>query len=247
MRKFLLILLGLLLIAPSTFAANCTGKTCIDVTTDPRKGGIVITATQNSPGSTTKPKIQRTPRPVKSHRPTIVRAQPKPKPTSIRSRVSTPTHHPLPRTARTFTPKVVTAVSLSDSLTRLIPMRGVYSQPAGSALTQIPVVFWTDTPPTFATTAQIFGIAVGISLQPTYAWNFGDGFYLHTKIPGSSYPVSGITHTYNTSGRYQVQLTISWSGQWSAGGHFYPVLGDVIVQNYTLDLLVTPGPTHYIQ
>jgi len=84
-------------------------------------------------------------------------------------------------------------------------------------------------------------------LHPTFEWDFGDGSHMTTSHTGASYPQGGISHNYLRSGRYQVRLAISWAGSWSAGGNNFPVLGDVIVQNYSLDLLVAPGPTHYLQ
>lgn len=250
MRKFVVIFSLLIFLPAPALAGNCTGKTCIAVTTDPKKGGIVITATQNSPGSSPKPKVRRAPRPVHTRRPVTVKARPRPTPSPVRKRTVTPIRRvarAVASTARTFTPKVVAAVSLSDSLTQLIPMRNVYSQPAGAALTQLPVVFWTDTSSSFSTTATILGIAVGVQLHPTFEWDFGDGVRLQTDHPGAAYPATDISHIYRTSGRYQVRLTVSWSGTWSAGGNSFPVLGDVIVQNFTLDLVVSPGPTHYQQ
>ncbi len=247
MRKFFALSLVILCIPAPALAANCTGKTCIDVSTDPAKGGIVITATQNSPGSTPKPKVHRTPRPVRTYHPPVQRMRPKPSPSSTKHIATKKVIRRVSSAAKTFTPKVVAAVSLSDSLTKLIPLRSVYSQPAGAALTQVPVVFWSDTASFFSTAANILGIAVGVSLHPHFEWDFGDGAHLQTSRPGSAYPLGEISHVYSRSGRYQVRLTISWSGTWSAGGNVFPVLGDVIVQNFFLDLVVAPGPTRYLK
>lgn len=254
MRKFLLVLsLSLstgFFFPASGLAGNCAGKTCIDVSTDPGKGGIVITATQNSPGSSSRPKVRKAPQATRTHRSVVTKPRPRISPTPSRKpQVLRPRAVALPvrRPARTFTPKVVAAVSLSDSLTQLIPMKGVYSQPASAALTQMPVIFWTDTSTFFSTSATILGIVVGVQLRPTFEWDFGDGSRLKTSQPGAPYPSAGISHIYRTAGRYRVQLAVSWSGIWSAGGNSFPVLGDVIVQNFALDLVVSPGPTHYQQ
>ncbi len=207
----------------------------------------MITATQNSPGSSPKPRVRATPRPVRTPRPHIAKVRPKPAPSNTKTGSSKKIVRRVSKAARTFTPKVVAAVSLSDSLMQLIPSRGVYSQPAGAALTGLPVYFWTDTSTFFATSASILGIAVGVSLHPNFEWDFGDGAHVQTTTPGAGYPTGGISHVYSKSGRYLVRLAISWSGTWSAGGNHFPVLGDVILQNFSLDLVVAPGPTHYLQ
>ncbi len=247
MRKLLAILMLVLCIPFPALAANCTGKTCIDVTTDPQRGGIVITATQNSPGHTSKPRIRATPHPVRTPVRHIAKVRPKPTPSATKAGTAKKIVRRVSKAARTFTPKVVAAVSLSDSLMQLIPLRSVYSQPAGAALTGLPVFFWTDTSTFFATTANILGIAVGVSLHPNFEWDFGDGAHLQTTTSGAAYPTGGISHVFSKSGRYLVRLAISWSGTWSAGGNNFPVLGDVVVQNFSLDLVVAPGPTHYLQ
>ena len=247
MRRFFALLVVILCMPLPALAATCTGKTCIDVSTDPAKGGIVITATQNSPGSTPKPKVHPAPRPARTYHRPAPRVRPTPSPTHAKPSAVKRVIHRVSKAAKTFTPQVVAAVSLSDSLTQLIPIRSVYSQPAGAALTQMPVVFWSDTSSFFSTAAKILGIAVGVSLHPTFEWDFGDGAHLQTASPGSAYPAAEISHVYSKAGRYQVHLTISWSGTWSAGGNAFPVLGDVIVQNFSLDLVVAPGPTHYLK
>ena len=51
-----------LITASAAWAAPCELKVCVQVVTDPATNQIVITAVQNKPGSTAKPKPKGTPR-----------------------------------------------------------------------------------------------------------------------------------------------------------------------------------------
>jgi PKD repeat protein len=132
-------------------------------------------------------------------------------------------------------------------LTQLIPLRQIYSQPTARALSGIPIYFWTTTNPYFSTIAQVLGISVGLSLRPTFNWDFGDGSTMKSSSPGGRYPSGEVTHKYLLPGEYQIALTISWAGSWSAQGSSYPVIGDAIVQHLSSSIEVLPAPTYYNQ
>lgn len=237
--------------APPLHAASCVTKTCISVTTDPQHGGIIITATKNSPGSHSLPKPKR-PSP---HRPTVKPASQPIKKSTRRSPPITPrittqakrVWYPKKVTDRTFTPKVVAAVSLTDQLTQLLPMAAIHFQPEPEALTQVPVNFWTDTSALFTTATVILGINVGVALHPTLLWNFGDGSSLQTQNSGANFPMGGVLHTFRDPGQYLVTLTVSWAGTWSAGGNSFPVLGETILQNLVKSITINPAAVKYVK
>jgi hypothetical protein len=252
---------------PPLHADSCVTKTCISVTTDAQHGGIIITATKNSPGSHSSPKPKHLTSKPRRKAPILrTRSPSTPRPTShpttptirkttrrsprVTPRITTETKRVVftkKVTDRTFTPKVVAAVSLTDQLTQLLPMAAIYFQPEPQGLTQVPVNFWTDTSPLFTTATVILGIKVGVALRPTLLWNFGDGSSLQTQNSGASFPKVGVLHTFRDPGQYLVTLTVSWAGTWSAGGNSFPVLGETILQNLTKSITINPALVKYLK
>jgi PKD domain len=232
--------------ATSTHAAQCTNNVCIEVHTDPTTGKVIIDATKKIPGLTPAPVA---PKPV-SH-PTVI---PIPKPSAKRTVNPTPRpyvrhvpyvyHPPKPKPAATITtPKEVAEVNLADQISQLLPMRHIYIQPANGVIAQLPTYFWTDTNPLFTTATKILGISVGVTLDPTFLWQFGDGSSFITTQPGAELPDKTITHVYKKAGRFTCTLTVSWLGNWNAGGYSYPVTGGAIIQSYSTIVTVAPAPT----
>ena len=227
MKRLIALTIALTVLPFNAMAAvQCSEKICVKVFTDPKTGQIIIQANQNRAGATPKPVVHRTPNPH-----------------------PTRTWSPRPYTPRPYTPrpkpKAVTAISLSDQLTQLIPIREIYYQPAPKTLAQVPVNLWTTTNPTFNTSVVILGIPVSVFLTPTYMWDFGDGTTLSTVDRGAPYPNGQIFHTYKTNGTYTASLTVSWTGSWMADKLLYPVLGGAIVQKMQVSILVLPAPTKY--
>ena len=229
-----LLILALLLFAasPAQAAPNCSTKICVKVYTDPKTGKLIITAKRN--GSSTSPK----PVPTRTWKPRPY--TPKPKPTF------TAASKPIVIVTKKYTPKPVVKLSLSDQLAQLIPMKDIYYQPAVGALVQVPVNFWTTTPPTFKTSVVMLGIPITVYLQPTYLWNFGDGTTLSTANRGAPYPEHSITHIYRSTGTFSASLQISWSGNWQASGSTSAVSGGAIVQNIYTTVRVVGAPSKYL-
>ena len=243
------LVLGAVEITPA-HAAQCTNNVCIEVHTDPITGKVIIDATKKIPGSTpapvtSKPAAHPTPKPT---------PKPSPKPTVKRTVNPTPRpyvrhvpyvyHPPKPKPAASITtPKEVAAVNLADQISQLLPMRNIFVQPASGVIAQLPTYFWTDTNPLFNTAAQILGVSVGVTLNPTFLWQFGDGSSFTTTQPGAQLPDKTVKHTYKKAGRYTCTLTVSWLGNWSAGGYSYPVTGGAIIQSYSTMIVVAPAPT----
>ncbi len=229
-------------------ATDCISQACISVQADQNGNSIIITAHQGSPGNSTttkaKPKIIRpTAKPVPRSRQVYTWIPWKPAP-----RRTVPIQRSKPRTV-VHKPKVTTvaSVSLSDQLTQLLPMHRLFKQPSSTSLVGVPIYFWTDTNPAFTTVASILGISVGVNLQPTFTWNFGDGSTSSTNQAGSTYPSGVITHSYRSPGLYMASVGISWGGTWSAQGNSFPVLGGAITQTISLPVDIASAPTNYIK
>jgi hypothetical protein len=235
--------------------AQCTGSVCIDVHADPTTGKVVIDATKIIPGiipsstPTAAPKA-----PVKPAKKPVTALAPKP----VVKRTVNPTprpyvrhvpyvyHPPKPKPAKTIsTPTPVAAVNLADQITQLLPLRNIYVEPSGGAIASIPTYFWTDTNSIFNTATTILGVGVGVTLNPSFTWNFGDGASMTLDHPGAPLPDKSVGHVYSKAGRYNVTLIVSWLGSWAAGGYSYPVIGGAIVQSYSTNLTVLPAPTRF--
>jgi hypothetical protein len=232
--KILIALLLLLSVNPAVAAPNCNTKVCVKVYTDPKTGKLIITANRNGSSTTPKPIPTRTwkPRPYTPRPYTPRPYTPRPKPTSI--------------VTKKYTPKPVVKLSLSDQLAQLIPVKDIYHQPAASALVQVPVNFWTTTPPTFKTSVVMLGVPITVYLSPTYLWDFGDGTRLSTTSRGAQYPNQSITHIYNRAGNYFASLQITWGGTWQAAGTTSAVSGGAIVQNLSTQVTVVTAPSKYL-
>ena len=174
MRK-LLVLILLIGLTPSAYAAKCEKKVCIKVYTDPATGRVVIEAKKG------KPKV------VVTYKPTPRIVTPRPTPTR--------TWKPRPYTPRPRVSKKP-ATSLADKLAQLIPNREINKLPVGDALVQVPVKFSTNTDLVFARAVSILGVAVQVNLTPTFNWDFGDGYTSvlikpkHTFLKDSTFKVS---------------------------------------------------------
>jgi len=215
-------------------APNCNTKVCVKVYTDPKTGKLIITANRNGSSSTPKPAPTRTwkPRPYTPKPKPTVTVKPTPKPTTI--------------VTKKYTPKPVVKLSLSDQLAQLIPMKDIYHQPTANALVQVPVNFWTTTPPTFKTSVVMLGVPITVYLSPTYLWDFGDGTRLSTVSRGAAFPNQSITHIYSRAGSYMASLRITWGGSWKASGATSAVTGGAIVQNLYTEVRVSSAPSKYL-
>ena len=228
--KVLIALLLLFSVNPAVAAPNCNTKVCVKVYTDPKTGKLIITAKRNGSSTTPKPAPTRTwkPRPY----------TPKPKPTV--------TVKPTVIVTKKYTPKPVVKLSLSDQLAQLIPVKDIFHQPAANSLVQVPVNFWTTTPPTFKTSVVMLGVPITVYLSPTYLWDFGDGTKLSTISRGAAFPNQSITHIYSRAGSYSASLKITWGGTWQASGATSAVSGGAIVQNLYTQVNVVTAPSKYL-
>ncbi len=231
--KILIALLLLLSVNPAIAAPNCNTKVCVKVYTDPKTGKLIITAKQNGSSATPKPISKPVVKPI-------------PKPTRTwKPRPYTPRPVATAIVPKKYTPKPVVKLSLSDQLAQLIPMKEIHHQPATSALVQVPVNFWTTTPPNFKTSVVMLGIPITVYLSPTYLWDFGDGTKLSSTTRGAPFPNQSITHTYTRTGSYAASLQITWGGTWKASGTTSEVSGGAIIQNLYTQVKVVTAPSKY--
>ncbi|MGY1839688.1 MULTISPECIES: hypothetical protein [unclassified Modestobacter] len=99
-----------------------------------------------------------------------------------------------------------------------LPELATRQQPPGNALTNLPVIFYTDSPAIQTFTVDIRGFSVVIVATATgYTWHTGDGATLTTDHPGAPYPDHSITHEYD-SGTYTANLTTTWGATFSVDG-----------------------------
>jgi PKD repeat protein len=118
-------------------------------------------------------------------------------------------------------------------------------EPNGWAITGLAANFWTD-----ATTQIGEGLLLGQPAQVRftpigYHWNYGDGTTTTSTTGGASWDNLGLTefsptttsHTYTTTGKYTVTLTIDYHADYSFGDQGWrPVQGTVTTPSTPLTI-----------
>lgn len=213
-------------------AADCIDKTCVDVFTENNQ--LIITAQKGAGKPTTKPATKKPvvkPKPAITIKPTP-RPTAKPKPVVPKKAIATPVEKP-------------TAASLSDKLVKLLPVGDVNFQPEVDPLVNLPVYFWTQTQTRFTALVPILDVVVYVNLTPTFTWSFGDGGLFVTTMQGAPFPIGGVTHTYEKSGDYSVNLRVTWNGTFSVNGVTTPISGNAITQSINRSISVAKAPTRF--
>ena len=186
-----------------------------------------------------------TKKPVVKPKPIItIKPAPKPTPTPIPK----PTVKPKPVVTKKVIAKPVAkpaAASLSDKLVKLLPLGDINFQPEVDPLVNLPVYFWTQTPTRFTALVPILDVVVYVNLTPTFTWSFGEGGLFITTMQGAPFPIGGITHTYNKSGDYSVNLRVTWNGTFSVNGITTPISGNAITQSINRTISVAKAPTRF--
>ena len=245
-KRYYIIILISIIASPSAYGAGqCVDKTCVDVFTSDNQ--LVITAQKGKKQSSAKPVVKKP----------IIKVIPKPKaspfviPKVLKKPVLKSTvvvNKPVVKkpVAKKVVAKVASA-SLSDKLIKMLPAGDINFAPEQTALVNVPVYFWTQTPTRFTALIPILDVVVYVNLTPTFTWSFGDNSFFVTTTQGAPFPIGPITHTYKTSSDYQVNLKVIWRGTWSVNGVITPVSGNAITQSITRSLPVVKGPTKYIK
>ena len=220
------LVIGLLILGIPNAGAACTDKTCVDVFTDNNQ--LVITAQKGAVKPTPKP----VPKPVKKVAPKPAA----PKPPAAKPVVKKPV------AKKVAVPKPATT-SLSDKLTKLLPVGDINFQPSSQSVVNIPTYFWTQTPERFQAVVPILDVIVYVNLYSTLTWSFGDGSEMTTLLRGGPFPNPSVTHVYKTKGEKVVNLKVTWQGTWSVNGVTSPIVGNLITQSISRNLQVVSAPT----
>ncbi len=133
---------------------------------------------------------------------------------------------------RKTAPKVV--VSQEDFRRLPIPAPEIVTQPPDRVtLINIETTILTVKRPVLLP-ATVLGQPVRVRATPSrYAWRYGDGGQLVTPDPGALYPQMPTAHVYTVPGTYTVQLSTTFTGEFSvAGGPWQPITGTAIASSY---------------
>jgi hypothetical protein len=110
------------------------------------------------------------------------------------------------------------ASAVSEEFERVVPAIGLGYQPSRGVLPYLPVVFHSAQPSALPPSGHIIsGVEVTLYPRPTWTWDFGDGSFLTTSIPGSTYPDLTVSHTYARGGRLRVRVTTTWNASYMIG------------------------------
>ena len=257
-HKYRLVLVSLMFLVANTSlvsAASCVDKTCVDVLTEDNQ--LVITAHRTGGVTSSKSTAKAAPKVAPKSAPKAVTTKPVasppkllalPKKTATASQVKKPVSKPVKKNVKkVVASKSTTTASLSDRLTKLLPVGDINYQPDIDPIVNVPIYFWSNTPSRFTAVVPILNLLVYVDLTPTFTWRFGDGGFEISKLPGAAYPIGGISHSYKAAGDYGVNLTISWSGTWSVNGVITPINGNSLTQSISTTLNVVSAPTKFIK
>jgi len=100
----------------------------------------------------------------------------------------------------------------------------------GKALVRMELIVYATVGQRQWTGIPLAGTTVAIRASPArFTWDFGDGSNpLVTEDPGAWYPDHTVFHEYPRAGEYQVNLTTTFTGEYSvAGGPWLDIPGTV--------------------
>jgi hypothetical protein len=235
-----LILLLLANSTPTSFAADCVEKACIEVYT--QDGHIVIEGRKGSGPHSTKVAI---PIPKKSAvaKPAATKKAIKPQTPTAKSTRKPAVKKPAKKPA--IKKSATSATSLEDKLIESIPTAGISYQPSFSPLVQTPVYFWSDIPTIVTKRVEIVGEVVDVKLTPTFIWHYGDGVIYITRKVGAAYPDGEIRHTYSKPGHYLIELITRWDGEFTIDGISARIPGEITTVS-VLPITVVAAPIRFM-
>lgn len=126
-----------------------------------------------------------------------------------------------------------------------LPPGEISFQPDGRALVNKEVIFYSETPRNDTYDLQILGRSVRASIHVvSYHWDWGDGQTLTTKKPGAPYPSFDVSHIYEDTGIYTVELVLDYTATFQvAGGPTVTVPGVVSAPPSSVDLPIVSAST----
>lgn len=139
----------------------------------------------------------------------------------------------------------VISESIKEEVIVYLPALNPTSQPSNQALVKLPVNFLSNQPKQFGPTViQVSGIEVELVAWPSWTWQFSNQKTLSTNQAGALYPDLQITHTFNKSGTYKIEVSTKWSAQWRINdpeAASPPRLVDELVQKSAISLQIRPA------
>jgi hypothetical protein len=138
-----------------------------------------------------------------------------------------------------------------EELLRRLPHTTFSLSPDRRGIVNLPEVVSVDQAQTLLFQMPILGQAVVLrAFGDRYDWTFGDGTTLTIDRPGPFFEAGTtcttetdctayVHHSYRTAGRYPIQVTISWQGEFSVeGGAWQAIPGELRLTSPTVPLTV---------
>jgi hypothetical protein len=124
----------------------------------------------------------------------------------------------------------VTPEAAREELLRRLPHTTFTLSPNVRGIVNLPEIVSVNQAQLLTFQVPIFGQAVVLrATGERYDWKFGDGTTMSTDTPGPPFEAGStcttntdctgyVQHTYRTAGRYPIQVTITWHGEFSVEG-----------------------------
>ncbi|MEQ7009116.1 PKD domain-containing protein [Actinopolymorpha sp. B17G11] len=101
--------------------------------------------------------------------------------------------------------------------------------PGGRTLINLPTNFYTTRGAIDPFNLPVGPFTVQVRATPeSYEWHFGGGESRTTSTPGAPYPDGTVLHTYDTTGTYQVSVTVHYQVDWQFGGDGWQTIANPI-------------------
>ena len=115
-------------------------------------------------------------------------------------------------------------------------------QPSSGVLPHLPVIFASGQREGAVTSQHsIIGLNVDLTIEPRWAWNFGDGSGLRTARAGSAWPDRTVSHAYDRAGAASVSVQAEWSATYTVQGLGPLQVADPVTQEAELVVPVGQG------
>lgn len=131
---------------------------------------------------------------------------------------------------------------LVDTMRQLVPPLAPDADPPSGVLPHLPVVFRCGQPGGPLTSAhELLGMAVSLTIQGAWAWDFGDGDRMTTRHPGAPWPDMTVSHTYARAGVASVSVRAEWRGTYVIDGLGPLTIEEVVSQEASVAVDVGEG------
>ena len=108
---------------------------------------------------------------------------------------------------------------LVDSMRQLVPPLEPAFDPPSGILPHLPVVFRSGQPGGPLTSEhELVGMAISLTIEGRWSWDFGDGAGVITDDPGAPWPDTSVSHIYSRAGDVVVAVRAQWRGEYVIDG-----------------------------